>query len=90
MGHRIELGEIETAALKLSGVSRALCVYDADGKRIVLFYTGEPAQSEVSAALCAALPRYMLPSVIERLDAMPLTDNGKIDRRTLKERAAKI
>ena len=90
MGHRIELGEIETAALKLSGVARALCVYDADSKRIVLFYTGEPVESGVNSALCEALPRYMLPAVIERLDAMPLTDNGKIDRRALKERAAKI
>ena len=90
MGHRIELGEIETAALRIEGVARTLCVYDAESKRIVLFYVGAPTESEISSALAASLPRYMLPSAVEKLDAMPLTDNGKIDRRTLKERAAKI
>lgn len=90
MGHRIELGEIESAALKQEGVSRACCVYDAEGKRIVLFYVGEPEEEKLSASLRALLPRYMLPAVCMRLTAMPLTDNGKIDRRHLKERAATL
>ena len=84
MGHRIELGEIEAAAAKCEGVRRACCVYDAEGKRIVLYYVGETGQNELLRALGAYLPRYMLPSVLSRLDTMPLTDNGKLDRRTLK------
>ena len=90
MGHRIELGEIEAGAQKCDGVRRAACVYDAEGKRIVLFYVGELTDSELLKALSEYLPRYMLPSVVVRLDALPLTDNGKTDRRSLKERAEKM
>ena len=74
MGHRIELGEIETATLRIEGVARTLCVYDAESKRIVLFYVGAPTESEISSALATSLPRYMLPSVVEKLD-----DEGKIN-----------
>ncbi len=89
MGHRIELGEIEAAALKCTSVSRCASVYDAEGKRIALFYTGEAEPDVLSSELSLYLPRYMIPSIIERLSAMPLTDNGKLDRRGLKERAEK-
>ncbi|MGM9683885.1 MAG: amino acid adenylation domain-containing protein [Eubacteriales bacterium] len=87
MGHRIELGEIENAALASGGADQACCLYDSEGKRIALFYTGGADRKEMLAALCAALPRYMLPAVCEKLDAMPLTDNGKTDRRKLKSMA---
>lgn len=90
MGHRIELGEIEAAALKAEGVSRACCVYDSEGKRIVLYFVGDNDETQLLAALREYLPRYMLPSVIEQLGALPLTSNGKIDRKGLKERAEKI
>ena len=90
MGHRIELGEIEAAAAKCEGIRRACCVYDAEGKRIVLYYVGQREETELLRALSAYLPRYMLPSVLSRLDTMPLTDNGKLDRRTLKERATAL
>ncbi len=87
MGHRIELGEIESAALRCGGVSRACCVYDTEGKRIVLYFVGNTDDKTLAAHLAAYLPRYMLPAVTVRLDAMPLTDNGKIDRRKLREDA---
>ena len=90
MGHRIELGEIEAAALKCEGVRRACCVYDAEGKRIVLYCVGETEEKKLLAELAKYLPRYMLPSVLLFLPDLPLTDNGKIDRRTLKERAAQL
>lgn len=89
-GHRIELGEIESAALKCDGVSRVCCVYDSEGKRIVVFYVGETSDGELLASLATYLPRYMLPSIIKKLEALPLTDNGKIDRRTLRETAEKL
>ena len=85
MGHRIELGEIESAAMKREDVSRAICLYDSDGKRIFLFYTGASSEEELRAELINRIPRYMIPAVIKHLDAFPLTDNGKIDRRNLKE-----
>ena len=90
MGHRIELGEIDSAAQKCEAVRRTCCVYDADAKRIVLFYVGDVAENELSAFLATYLPRYMMPAVCVKLDTMPLTDNGKTDRRTLKERAAAL
>ena len=90
MGHRIELGEIESAAAKLVGVGRAHCTYDAEAKRIVLFYEGGAEESAVLSSLGTYLPRYMIPSVIRRMSALPLTDNGKIDRRKLRELATEV
>lgn len=89
MGHRIELGEIESAALKCEGVRSACCVYDSEGKRIVLYAVGESTPEAIAAALREYLPRYMLPASIEKLDVLPFTANGKIDRKGLKERAEK-
>lgn len=87
MGHRIELGEIEAAAASVEGVRVACCVYDAAGKRICLYYVGDVVPATLSATLKQSLPRYMLPALCEALPAMPLTPNGKLDRRGLRERA---
>ena len=89
MGHRIELGEIEAAAAAADGVRAACCVYDAPGKRICLYYVGEADETSLMGALKATLPRYMLPALCEKLPAMPLTPNGKVDRKGLRERAEK-
>lgn len=83
MGHRIELGEIESAAMKQDGVARAVCVYAKEKKAIALFYVGEPDEMTVGKALADVLPRYMLPSLTRKLSAIPLTDNGKINRTQL-------
>ena len=83
MGHRIELGEIESAASAQDGILRACCVYDGENKRILLYYTGTLSPSELSARLRERLPRYMLPTLCEQLDVMPLTPNGKLDRKRL-------
>ena len=90
MGHRIELGEIEAASQKCVGVRRSACVYDGEGRRIALFYVGEVSETDLASALVEYLPRYMLPSILVKLEELPLTDNGKTDRRTLKETAMKI
>ena len=87
MGHRIELGEIEAAALKQDAISRACCVYDNNAKRIVLYYVGDTDEKALMIHLNTLLPRYMLPAEIVKLLAMPLTPNGKIDRKGLRERA---
>lgn len=84
MGHRIELGEIEAAANGCPGVKGCCCVYDSEKQKITLFYTGEvPGLRQY---LKEKLPRYMLPHNLVRLDTMPLTPNGKIDRNALKYR----
>lgn len=83
MGHRIELGEIESAAMKSEEVSRSCCLYDAEHKRILLFYTGNIEEKQLLLQLATYLPRYMLPAVCRRMERFPLTPNGKIDRRAL-------
>ena len=83
MGNRIELGEIESAAMRMNGISRAICLYDHGQKRILLFYTGETRQEELLAHLKHYLPRYMIPALCKLLPEMPLTPNGKVDRRAL-------
>ena len=90
MGHRIELGEIEAAALKIENIRKACCVYDNGAKRIVLFFVGDAEQSELLKQLAVYLPRYMLPAITQKLDELPFTSNGKIDRKGLKEKAEKL
>lgn len=86
-GHRIELGEIEAAAANCDLMQRACCCYDKARERIVLFYVGEIDEKALLGFLRGYLPRYMLPNCFVRLSAMPLTPNGKMDRKQLAERA---
>lgn len=85
MGHRVELGEIEVSANMLPGVNMAACIYDGAKRKIVLYYVGERAERELLAVLKTKLPRYMLPGRTVRLERMPFTANGKIDRVALKK-----
>lgn len=85
MGHRIELDEIEAAAQKQPRVELCACVYDRKKGRIVLFYTGQAEERELSEALAKALPRYMLPRRLTRLPHLPLTPGGKLDRAALEQ-----
>lgn len=85
MGHRVELGEIEVNAAMLPGVGMAACIYDENRGKIVLYYVGGMAEAELLPALKQKLPRYMLPNRLTRLERLPQTANGKIDRVTLKK-----
>lgn len=87
MGHRIELGEIEAAANSHEAICSSCCVFDDAGKKITLYYVGELTQGELKAELKKKLPRYMIPHSLQRLEAMPLTPNGKLDRNLLKQRS---
>lgn len=84
MGHRIELGEIEVNAAMLPGVHMAACIHDAEKRKIILYFTGTLSEQELAAALKTKLPRYMLPNKLTRLEKMPFTENGKINRMALK------
>ena len=88
MGHRIELGEIEAAMERVEAVRRCCCVFLEEKSRIVCFYQGEIDVKELSCALQTWLPEYMIPNVFEKMEALPVTKNGKIDRAALKEKAA--
>ncbi|MCQ2435216.1 MAG: amino acid adenylation domain-containing protein [Oscillospiraceae bacterium] len=84
MGHRIELGEIEINCGLYDGIEAVGCIYDKVKGKIVLFYTGNVEKPELAAYLKQRLPRYMQPNLIRKLDEMPHTPNGKLDRKALK------
>lgn len=83
MGHRIELEEIERAVQQVDGVSRCCCVFDAQKERLHGFYTGTADKAAVRRTLSARLPVFMLPRTLEPIEALPLTENGKTDRKKL-------
>ncbi|HYA81265.1 MAG TPA: AMP-binding protein, partial [Methylocystis sp.] len=89
-GLRIELGEIEAALSRVEGVREAIVVAREDGaagKRLVAYVTARESARLEAAALGAALqrelPDYMVPSAFVALEALPLTVNGKVDRKAL-------
>ncbi len=86
MGHRIELGEIEVNVNLMEGISTSCCVYDKEKEKIMLYYVGDLEVKDVVSILKDKLPRYMIPNKVEKLDRMPLTANGKIDRVFLKNK----
>ncbi|MFJ5302530.1 amino acid adenylation domain-containing protein [Streptomyces sp. NPDC088350] len=83
-GFRIEIGEIENALLRVTGV-RDGAVVVVRGTQLVAFCTGaQPVEAAVvRARLAESLPAYMVPSVVHWRASLPLTANGKTDRRTL-------
>jgi len=86
MGHRIELGEIEMVVNKMTGILQCCAIFDDQRKKIILYYVGTPDRAQVVQYCKQKLPRYMIPNLVEALDVMPLTNNGKINRLLLKEK----
>jgi amino acid adenylation domain-containing protein len=88
-GYRIELGEIEATLNQHKGVHEAVVIArDDEGyKRIVAYFVpaaGEHSNiTELQSYLKERLPDYMVPTVYVKLDGLPLTANGKVDRRSL-------
>jgi len=81
-GLRIELGEIQARLLEHSQVSEAAVVARED--RLVAYYTGTPTEIEaLRAHLLQHLPDFMVPALFVHLDALPLSPNGKLDRKAL-------
>src|SRR6266581_2745839 len=94
-GFRIEIGEIENTLLRSAGVRDGAVVVTerADrSKQLVAFYSGE-RQLDVKVLrdrLRESLPEYMIPSAFLWRGALPLTANGKIDRKALTALAAEL
>ncbi len=86
MGHRIELGEIEVNVNMMPEIKLSGCIYDNVKGKIVLYYVGDIETGELTKALKEKLPRYMIPNYVKKLDEMPLTPNGKINRVFLKQK----
>jgi len=83
MGHRIELGEIEAAMERVEGLERSCVLYWQEKERIYAFYQGNADRKQIVAVISEILPSFMIPNVFRRLDCLPVTANGKIDRKTL-------
>nr|QEO75073.1 condensation domain-containing protein [uncultured bacterium] len=85
-GFRIELGEVEAALVAHPGVPGAAVVVREDrpgDRRLVGYVVGDPDLDDLRAHLAAHLPEHMVPSALLTLNALPLTTNGKLDRRAL-------
>jgi len=89
-GYRIELGEIEVALLGHPSVGEAAVVARAvaggDTRLIAYLVAAQGKEYDIDALrsyLRTRLPEYMIPSIFMRLDELPLTQSGKVDRRRL-------
>jgi acyl carrier protein len=89
-GYRVDIVEIETALFECPGVKEAVVVAhdnNSGEERLVAYWVPSvepgPNVSELRTYLRARLPEYTIPSAFVRLDAIPLTATGKIDRKAL-------
>jgi D-alanine--poly(phosphoribitol) ligase subunit 1 len=86
-GYRIELGEIENAARQVNGIrdAVAIVVNEPDSVQIILFLVGEdkPEEMTIRDYLKKKIPDYMIPRTFIFIGNVPLTLNGKIDRKSL-------
>lgn len=93
-GQRVEMGEVEVKLSKIEGVKTAVVKSFTDANEqtyICGYYTAQTKLSDkqIRAELAKTLPSYMIPRFIVRIDEFPLTPNGKLDRKALKEPDAK-
>ncbi|WP_261876888.1 AMP-binding enzyme, partial [Mycobacterium marinum] len=89
-GYRIECGEVTAALTALDGVDQAVVIArdDAPGQtRLVAYYTTTSGTgldtTDIRTSLSQLLPPYMVPTAFVVIDELPLTVNGKLDRRAL-------
>ncbi|MDX8035651.1 amino acid adenylation domain-containing protein [Lentzea sp. BCCO 10_0856] len=85
-GFRIELGEVESAIRSVPGVVDVAVTVADTADHLIAHVVGTPS-ADVAAVLGSKLPVHMVPQRVIPLDALPLTVNGKLDRKALEERA---
>jgi amino acid adenylation domain-containing protein/non-ribosomal peptide synthase protein (TIGR01720 family) len=91
-GFRIEPGEIEVALSEAPGVANAVvCVNNDNGIKRLVAYVVAPEQfskENITGYLRNRLPEYMVPTLVVQVPSIPLTANGKVDKRKLQELTA--
>ncbi|MET8982232.1 amino acid adenylation domain-containing protein [Streptomyces sp. NPDC004539] len=86
-GRRVEPAEVEAVLAGLPGVTQAAVVVHDSPRRLIGYVTGAPAV-DPRARLAELLPAHMVPALVLTLPALPVTANGKVDRRALPAPAA--
>ncbi|WP_449479670.1 amino acid adenylation domain-containing protein [Streptomyces atroolivaceus] len=86
-GFRVELGEVESAIRELDGVTDVAVTVAGSGDHLVAHVVG-PVPGDLTGRLSAKLPAHMVPGRVLRTEALPLTVNGKLDRKALTDSAA--
>ena len=89
-GYRIEIGEIESRILKQPNIKETIVLArdDGDGEKYLCAYIvpndiGTVNKSALRKALADRLPSYMVPDYFEPIEKIPLTPNGKVNRKAL-------
>lgn len=85
MGHRIELEEIEALVNALDGVDQACVFFDDEKNKIVACYVGEGDKRTLIETMKQKVPEFMVPNKWVQTDSLPLTKNGKTDRKSIKQ-----
>jgi len=82
-GYRIELGEIKAALQQIPGVTDVVVVAVGEHEKEIVAYWKGNTDADLRSLMSTALPAYMVPSWFVRLEEIPLTPNGKVDRKAL-------
>lgn len=89
MGHRIELEELESVINGVNGVERVCCFLDERKNKMIAIYMGEADKAAIVDEMRNKVPEFMIPNRFVKVDDMPITKNGKLNRKELIERYGK-
>ncbi|MGB3467384.1 MAG: amino acid adenylation domain-containing protein, partial [Cyclobacteriaceae bacterium] len=86
-GHRVEIGQIEYATNEYPGIKNTIVIFDSrnDLERLVCYFTSdvEVSSHDLKVFLSTKIPSYMVPDFYQQLEEIPLTENGKINKKLL-------
>lgn len=84
MGHRIELEEVEGNLNATDGIDQACCFFDETKNKMVACYVGSGEKRAIIEDMKTKVPDFMIPNVFIQLEDLPLSANGKVDRKGMK------
>lgn len=82
-GYRIELMEIEAKINSIPGIEESVAIVNPNKQIIVFYKGGNVEEKQIKSIIRDALPTYMYPSKYFKVEEIPLTNNGKVDRKLL-------